>query len=140
MKEEDSLFDLLLVFFEKTLAQIKEYYPDALNSALTKKNVVQMALLKSPSSHGFRVFTTDEQMRLSKASYQFLYQLMTWGVIPADIMELIINRLMFSESRVIELSETKWIVRHTMATTFDPEQLAFFDLVIYQKEHGFALN
>jgi Smg protein len=55
-------------------------------------------------------------------------------------MELILNRLMFSDVHIIHVSEVKWAVRNTMASSLDAEQLAFLDLVLYQKEHGFSLN
>ena len=151
---KDSLFDLLLDLFEKTIAQLKEQYPvavtsdtheDALSepeatSVFGKKTTVHMALFKSASESAFRVFTWDERLRLTKASYQFLARLNAWGIVSSDAMELILNRLMFSESRFVQLHETKWTVRNTLAATLDAEQLAFLDLVLYQKEHGLALN
>lgn len=151
---KDSLFDLLLDLFEKTIAQLKEQYPQASSEETSdgsndspemfvipsKKATIQMALVKSASEFGFRVFTTDERMRLTKASYQLLHRLAAWGVVPADMIELVLNRLMFSDSHIIQLNEVKWTVRNTMAATLDAEQLAFLDLVLYQKEHEFALN
>lgn len=151
---KDSLFDLLLDLFEKTITQLKESYPLALASdadvdepsepqsvsPLGKKATVHMALIKSASTGSFRVLTPDERMRLTKASYQFLERLSAWGIISADAMELILNRLMFSESRFVQLHETKWTIRNTLAATIDAEQLAFLDLVLYQKENGLASN
>jgi uncharacterized protein Smg (DUF494 family) len=152
---KDSLFDLLLDLFERTIAQLKESYPQATTDDTSdakqndasdllvipgKKATVQMAMVQTASEKSFRVFTTDERMRLTKASYQLLHRLTTWGVVPADAMELILNRLMFSDVHIIHLSEVKWAVRNTMATSLDAEQLAFLDLVLYQKEHGFSLN
>lgn len=150
---KDSLFDLLLDLFEKTIAQLKERYPQALAESdetskdsqkviaiSGKKTTVHMAIVQSPSHFAFRVFTTDERMRLTKASYQLLHRLTSWGIVPADMMELVLNRLMFSDSHIIPLNEIKWTVRSTMAASLDSEQLAFLDLVLYQKEHEFALN
>lgn len=149
---KDSLFDLLLDLFEKTIAQLKERYPQALANDLiqnektetlaipSKKATVHMALMQSASEKGFRVFTTDERVRLTKVSYQFLHRLTTWGVVSSEMMEIILNRLMFSDSHIITLSEVKWTVRNTLASTLEPEQLAFLDLVLYQKEQGFQLN
>jgi Smg protein len=149
---KDSLFDLLLDLFEKTIAQLKERYPSLLEnerdnanesqvvSSSDKKTTLHVAMLRSAGESAFRVFTPDERMRLTKASYQLLQRLNAWDIVKPDMMELILNRLMFSESRFIQLHETKWVVRSTLATLLDTEQLAFLDLVLYQKEHGFAVN
>jgi len=157
---KDSLFELLLDLFEKTIMQLKERYPVVVEkntqsqdnvvvehsgevetiSSPDKKTTVHVALVQSASPDAFRVITSYERTKLSKASYQFLQQLLLWEVVSADLMELILNRLMFSEALVVELEETKWTVRNTLATTLDEKQLAFLDLVLYQKEHGLALN
>ena len=151
---KDSLFDLLLDLFEKTITQLKESYPLALASdadvdepsepqslsPLGKKATVHMALIKSASTGSFRVLTPDERMRLTKASYQCLERLSAWGIISADAMELILNRLMFSESRFVQLHETKWTIRSTLAATIDADQLAFLDLILYQTESALAFN
>ncbi len=145
---KDSLFELLLDLFEKTIMQLKERYPAVVekNSELEtfnhsdKKTTVHVALVRSASEHSFRIITVYERARLSKASYQFLQQMVLWDIVSADLMELVLNRLMFSESVVVELQEAKWTVRNTLAPTLDEKQLAFLDLVLYQKEHGLAFN
>ena len=73
-------------------------------------------------------------MKFSKASYQFLVRLSSWGVVALDTVETIINQLIFSESHLVSLQETKWTVRNTLASSLDAEQLAFLDLVLYHKE------
>lgn len=159
--KDSSLFDLLLDLFERTITQLKERYPqiteatEASEASLVsedilkntelfvipnKKVAVHMALVQSASEKSFRVFTTDERVRLTKMSHQFLQRLVTWGVVSPDMMELILNRLMFSDSHLISLSEVKWTVRNTLAGTLDDEQLAFLDLVLYDKEHGVTVN
>lgn len=156
--KDSSLLDLLLDLFERTIAQLKERYPQMAESSLvekssegllkdgelfvipSKKAAIQMALVQSASAKSFRVFTTDERVRLTKVSHQFLHRLVSWGVVSPDMMELILNRLMFSDSHLISLSEVKWTVRNTLSGTLDDEQLAFLDLVLYDKEHGVTLN
>ncbi len=158
MMKDSSLFDLLLDLFERTIAQLKERYPQIAESSQaetssesilkdtglfvipSKKSAIHMALVQSASDKSFRVFTTDERVRLTKVSHQFLHRLVSWGVVSPDMMELILNRLMFSDSHLIALSEVKWTVRNTLAGTLDDEQLAFLDLVLYDKEHGVTLN
>lgn len=156
--KDSSLFDLLLDLFERTIAQLKERYPQVAEASEAqavseehlkstelfvipnKKAVVHMALVQPASGKSFRVFTTDERVRLTKMGHQFLHRLVGWGVVSPDMMELILNRLMFSDSHLISLSEVKWTVRNTLAPTLDEEQLAFLDLVLYDKEHGVTVN
>jgi Smg protein len=59
---------------------------------------------------------------------------MQWGIISSETMEVIINQLLFSDSRYVTLSETKWTIRNTLAEHLDAAQLVFLDLVLYRKE------
>jgi uncharacterized protein Smg (DUF494 family) len=151
---KDSLFEMLLNLFEKTLTQLKEKHLSSntntkasnqenqidTSSTAHQKTGVQLEFIKRAGSNSLRVFTPDEQLKLTKASYQFLVRLMSWGIIAPELQELIINRLVFSESRFVSLQETKWTIRNTLADTIDAEQLAFLELVLYQKEDGLPLH
>ena len=151
---KDSLFELLLDLFEKTITQLQERYPREIPSeteveaspvrlaapVIGQKATLQMALLQSASKYSCRILSPDERMRLTKSSYQLLERMSSWGIVSSDVMELILNRLMFSDSRFIQLQETKWTIRSTLAPTLDSEQLAFLDLVLYQKENGLAIH
>lgn len=141
---KDNLFEMLLNLFEKTLSQLKESRlstntnePDREKQAdvhAPSDTGTQTAFVKSAHCDSIRVFTELEQRKLTKASYQFLVRVASWGVLAPDVIELIINQLVFSESRFVTLQETKWTIRNTLATGLDAEQLAFLDLVLYHKE------
>lgn len=146
---KDSLFEMLMSFFEKSLSQLKESTTSAtLNengqessdaydtSSIESRTVV----IKPAQDTAMRVFTSDEKMRLTKASYQFITRLMMWGIVASETLELIINQLIFSESRFVTLQETKWTIRNTLAENLDASQLAFLDLVLYQKEDELPLH
>lgn len=146
-----SLFELLLSLFEKTLTQLKEKQETSQASLLrdtkTSESIsadakagLEIKIIKEPSKIAMRIFSPDEQMKLTKASYQFLVRLASLGLIPAITMELIMNRLFFSDSRFVSLQETKWTIRSTLAQTLDPIQLAFLELVLYFKEDGLSLH
>ena len=160
---KDNLLEMLLTLFEQTLTQLKEaYIPEtpkelelnALNaeqelnqptnvevsSTTGKKTTLEMLWFRSASNQSARVFTPAEQIRFTSASHQFLKHLGRLGVLSHDAMEFVINRLMFSESRFINLQETKWAVRNTLAENLPSSQLAFLDLVLYQKEDGLTLH
>jgi uncharacterized protein Smg (DUF494 family) len=147
---KDSLFEMLLNLFEKTLAQLKEQgTPDSQKDINTEKQSENNTpagktgiteLVKAAQRTSMRVFTYDEQMKLTKASYQFLMRLLTWEIIDAEVLELIINQLFFSESRFVSLEETKWTIRNALMDGLDAEQIAFLDLVLYQKEDEFTLH
>ena len=148
---KDSLFEMLLNLFEKTLAQLKETHvsdseneagqekTDGYNSILGKTEG-HAEFIKSAQDSSTRVFTYAEQIKFTKASYQFLMRMSTWGVIGPNTLELIINQLMFSDSRFISLQETKWAIRNVLAESLDAEQLAFLDLILYQREDQLPLH
>ncbi len=152
---KDSLFELLLTLFEKTILHLKEQQSasdehvknhgqsaDAPGLDETMPGVVrvQVERFKAPENNSIRVFTQHERLKLTKASYQFLMRMASLGIIEPETLELIINRLVFSESRIVSLQETKWAIRNTLANSLSREQIAFLDLVLYQKEDRLPLH
>lgn len=146
-----SLFEFLLSLFEKTLTQLKEKQEttDAalLRDSKSHENIsadakagLEIKIIKESSQASMRIFSPDEQMKLTKASYQFLVRLSALCIIPTHTMELVMNRLFFSDSRFVSLQETKWTIRSTLAQTLEPAQLAFLELVLYFKEDGLSLH
>jgi Smg protein len=146
---KDSLFELLLNLFEKTITQLKKQQETSDKiidgDAVLNQNValsadeprvltIQVQQFQSPKNNSTRVFTLHEQIKLTKASQQFLVRMVSWGVITSEIFELIINRLLFSDSRLVSLDETKWMIRNTLAGSLSSDQLAFLDLVLYHRE------
>lgn len=146
---KDNLFELLLSLVEKTLSQLKEKQQllntsnDGFaieNNKEPKKVSVEVQMLKDASPTSSRVFTHDERLKFTRASYQFLARLSSLGVISSGALELVINRLYFSESRFVSLQETKWTIRNTLASTLNSNQMAFLELILYSKEDGFVLH
>lgn len=145
---KDNLFELLLSLFEKTLSQLKEKKQsiapneDDGSASVTgdRKVGVEVQILKEASDLAMRVYTKDEQLKLTKASYQFLMRLESMGLVSSKSLELVINRLFFSESRFVSLQETKWTIRNTLEQSLNAEQLAFLELVLYCQEDGVALH
>lgn len=150
---KDSLFEMLMSFFEKSLSQITEKnshdnddHSEQKENKTESDNDVehsplnQSLIVKPANVASTRVFTYEEQMKFTKASYQFITRMLLWGVIASENMEQIINQLLFSESRYVTLQETKWTIRNTLAENLDASQLAFLDLVLYQKEDELTLH
>ena len=147
---KDNLFELLLNLFEKTLTQLKEKKQTVVPSDVSKdagedlnvaKRVgVEVQIFKEASDTATRVFTKEEQLKLTKASYQFLMQLESMGLLSSKSLEIIINRVFFSESRFVSLQETKWTIRNTLEQHLNAEQLAFLELILYCQEDGVALH
>lgn len=147
---KDNLFELLLSLVEKTLSQLKEKeLSHTLNKntgedkelkSADKKIGVQVQVLKEAHRNATRLYIKEEQIKLTKASYQFLMQLSSMGLISSQSLELIINRLFFSESRFVSLQETKWTIRNTLSHSLTTEQLAFLELILYSKEDGVVLH
>jgi len=152
---KDSWFELMLNFFEKTLTHLKEQHvANATNDCALGQLVelgesletmpkivrVQVEQIKSPQPRSMRVFTPCEQIKLTKASHQFLVRMASWGIVTSETLELIMNRLIFSDSRIVSLQETKWTIRNTLTNGLNLDQVAFLDLVLYQKEDRLTLH
>jgi len=145
---KDRLIEMLLHLFDKGLEQAKESdlafsdAEDALSDALEAPNIdeARAVIVRSPSTSAMRVFTYEEQMKLTKASYQFLMRLSRLGIIAPDAMEMTLHYLMLSDSRLVSLSETKWTLRNILGEDLEHSQLAFLDLVLYQKEDEYAVH
>ena len=147
---KDSLFEMLMSFFEKSLSQLTENKTqdnktdDSLPAIVDTPNFLttetKALLLRPAQTTSIRVFTYEEQMKFTKASYQFLSRMLLWGIIASENMEQIIEQLLFSESRYVTLQETKWTIRNTLAASIDAKQLAFLDLVLYQQEDKLPLH
>lgn len=144
---KDNLFEMLLNLFEKSLTQLQKSHKtgdqdsqDLINDDELLDSTDQALHIKSAQHKSTRIFTYDEQMKLTKASYQFLMRMKLWSIIDVDVFELILNQLQFSESRIVTLQETKWTIRNVLASSLNEEQLAFLDLVLYQTEDELTLH
>ena len=142
---KDNLFELLLTLFEQSLNQLHEVHQSdeqlqILDDDTLSNNDRVNLHLKSPNLTATRVLTYDEQMKLTKISYQFLMRMKLWGLIDSDQFELIMNQLQFSDSRIVTLQETKWTIRSVLESYLSEEQLAFLDLVLYKTEDKFEIH
>ncbi|MCA0402820.1 MAG: DUF494 domain-containing protein [Proteobacteria bacterium] len=141
---KDSLIQLLMDFFTKSLSELgdsKKVIQDDKDDTESEANLEnQNVIIKHAKETSNRIFTEDERTKLTKASYQYLTQLLLAKVISTDSMEQVINQLLFSESRFVTVDETKWTVRHILSENLDAKQLAFLDLMLYQKEDKLELH
>jgi Smg protein len=142
---KDNLFELLLNLFEQSLTQLQKSHQSADQLATEQEGELitsddQSLYIRPAQPFATRVLTYDEQMKMTKASYQFLMKMKLWRVIDSDCFELVMNQLHFSESRIITLQEIKWTIRNILANTLNEEQLAFLDLVLYQSEDEYTLH
>jgi uncharacterized protein Smg (DUF494 family) len=149
---KDSLFEMLLSLFEKTLSEIKENTiplsdeeSEEIIGLGTSEDIIldeeiSTEVIQSPKEDSIRVFTYHEQMKFTKASYQFLMRMLVWDVIHPNTFEVIINQLIFSDSRIVTLEETKWTIQNVLSETLSQESLAFLDLVLYQKEEAYSIH
>jgi len=134
---KDSIFEILMNFFEKSLSQIgeKSQAEDHLEDEddLLEEGKESL-VIRAAHDTSMRIFTEEEQTKFTKASYQFIMRMMLLGIIASETMELIINQLLRSDSRYVTLQETKWTIRNTLSENLTPSQLVFLDLVLYHKE------
>jgi Smg protein len=144
---KDNLFEMLLSLFEKSLTQLQESHKTAEQEATEEGKETehtpsegQLVHLKLQEEASTRVFTYNEQIKLTKASYQFIMRMKLLNIFNAELFEIIMNQLQFSDSRIVTLQETKWTIRNVLSNSLSEEQLAFLDLVLYQTEDGFAIH
>jgi Smg protein len=131
---KDSLFEMLMEFFEESLTKIKDSTKKAIEQVTKPADRPAGLFIKPASDTALRVFTQDEQSKLTKPSYQFLRKMMLYKIISPELMEQIITKLCNSDSRFVTLQETKWVIRSLIGVDLDPAQMAFLDLILYQKE------
>ncbi|MGQ3888442.1 DUF494 family protein [Legionella sp. CNM-1927-20] len=142
---KDNLLELLMNFFEKSLSKLTKSQTNIAEDDLANNNDVEPTdntalIVRAARDTSMRIFTINEKIKFTKASYQFLTRMLLWGVIAPETLELVINQLVNSESRFVTLEETKWAIRNFLAENLDDSQLAFLDLVLYQKEDGLSLH
>lgn len=143
---KDNLFEMLLNLFEKSLAQIQKSQKSVEDNAIEALNEEELhseadsLQIKSPNPLSTRICIFEEQIKLTKASLQFLTRMKLLGILDADMFEIVMDQLLFSESRIVTLQETKWAVRNLLAPNLNENQLAFLDLVLYQKEDQLAIQ
>lgn len=148
---KDNLLEMLMYFLENNLLHSQKKNgnttksEDSLESESTHSHdelnfESETLVIKSPRLNSIRIFTKEEKQRLTKASYQFLMRLIQLDVIAQETLELIINQLIFSESRFVTLYETKYTIRNALAEHIDRKQLALLDLILYHKEDRLPLH
>ena len=138
---KENIFEILLRLFEKTIIHLKNGVEQT-TPKLEKPNADMLKdpttslIIKKPRPDSIRVYSREETLKLTKASFQFLVRLSEWGVVSREIIELVLHQLSLSKESVIGLDDLKWTIRKSLANVIDLEQLAFLDLVLYQKEYG----
>jgi uncharacterized protein Smg (DUF494 family) len=145
---KDNLFEILLGLFEKSLTQLRDSHQETQNNDseelltddATPLDSAQMLHVKMADTTSTRVFTYQEQMKMTKASYQFLMRMQLLGIIDKAFFEIIISQLNHSDSHIVTLEETKWTIRNVLAETLSQHQLAFLDLVLYHTEDKHTLH
>ncbi|WP_298627829.1 DUF494 family protein [uncultured Legionella sp.] len=144
---KDNLFEMLLNLFETSLTQLQKSHTKkepGLQEDSDKSEIEeaeeQLLFVRNAQNSSTRVFTYEEQMKLTKASYQFLMRMKLWNVIDESFFELIISELQCSDSRIVTLEETKWAIRNVLQNHMNEDQLAFLDLVLYQTEEELTLH
>ncbi len=141
---KDSLFALLMNFFEQTLAQLddskRKTAHEHFDNALLKKANNTLLLVRHAQPKSTRILTELERCKLTKTSYQFLMKLSLCNFLSPFQIDAIIQKASLSDSRFVAVEEIKWIIRSTLVHNLDDLQVAFLDLVLYQKEDRLVMH
>lgn len=141
---KDNWIDLLFNLFEKSLAQLKDEH-----NASTEKDPLGAledhlqegsAFIQANDQTSTRVLSCWEQAKLTKPGYQFLMRMKLLGLFSNESFEQIMNSIQFSDSRIVNLEEIKWVIRKVLGGKLNAQQLAFLDLVLYHKELAMPLH
>lgn len=90
--------------------------------------------IKPTNKKSKRIFSPEERLKFTKKTYQFLEKLIQLDLIGERTFEMIVNQLLFSDSDYVKLHEAKWIIHHTLESSLTPQQLAFLNLILFDKE------
>lgn len=147
---KENLFEILLNLFEKTITHIKEnnLYEDERNNSSNDepianafpKNPESTLIVKKASPNSLRIYNEDEMLQFTKSSYQFWIRFTSWGIVEQGVLELVLHQLLLSKEPVIKLDDLKVSIRNAVANILDSDQLAYLDLVLYQREDGLLPN
>lgn len=144
---KENLFELLLSFFEKSLDRLKENGLELERIDLAQHSFdedisthQEMLYIRDANQQSHRIINDEERLKMTKSSYQFLSRMQQQSVIDSYTFELIMNQILFSDSRIVNLEETKWIVRNILSENMDENHVPFLDLLLYQREEQFTIQ
>ncbi|MCX7114592.1 MAG: DUF494 family protein [Gammaproteobacteria bacterium] len=135
---KDTLLEKLMQLFDKQLSKNDDH---SSTEQLEDDNWGKLShienntcFLRASYLNSKRVFNTEEKLKFTKKSFQFLEHLIQLEIIGERTLELIINQLLFSESDFVSLEETKWVIHRTLEDSLTKNQLLFFSSILYSKE------
>lgn len=141
---KDRLFEMLLTLFENSLNQLQKdaLAIDAIDEIIDEDidESSQFQRFKKQSATATRVLTYDEQLKLTKASYQFLMRMKVLNILKPQDFEMVMDQLMASDTEIISLPETKWTIKNVLSSTLDENQLTFLNLILYHAEEEMILH
>lgn len=140
---KSSLFDILLSLFESAVSTDKKKSKlKTKNStvAVVKNKPAQAEFIKTQNIKSMRVFNFYEQLKFSDDSLKLLMFLFNSEAIPYDLLELTVDKLLDSKANYVTFEQVKHKILSTLSEELDSEQLAFLDLLFYQKEDGYSLH
>lgn len=151
----EDIFDVLIYLFENYMDSEVDFIPDTdmlqteLKAAGFKsRNISQafewldtLALHQEPtfkSSANFRIFCVEENQKLDLECRNFILFLEGMNVLNPISRELVIDRAMAIENKLISIEELKWITLIVLLSQPDEElAIAHMENIIYQEAPEF---
>lgn len=127
---KDSLFQLLLNLFEKSLNHEAGIDPFAESDSEQLQQLETPAIHGSNSERSFRILGPLERLKLTKSSYRFIQLLLNTPLLEANQLETVLHQIEQTDASYVSLDEVKWIVREVLQDAVDENRLAFIDLVL----------
>jgi Smg protein len=137
---KENLFDVLIYLFENYMDEESELVPDpdAIRTELLEAGFPQGDINKAfdwleslaeqqiirTASPTFRIFSSQEVVKLDVACRGFLLSLEQMGILTSACRELVIDRVMALNEENISLENLKWVVLMVLFSQPD-EEIAF---------------
>lgn len=133
---KESLFQLLLNLFEKSLTNTDQLDYDSEEASSEEKSKQQAIFVANAQDTSMRVLNDYEIAKLTKSSLRFLQQIINYKILPAQAIEEILHQIETSDSSYVTLDEVKWLIREKLLNTLEPSQQTFVDLILESEDNG----
>ncbi len=107
-----NIIELLLELFEKGLDELKKSQDNQVDNAMSDmEEAGHLVCLKEASDGASRVLTSEENLRLSDQTKQYIYQLALKKTVPSSMIEVALNTSLLSAEDFISLDYFKEMLK-----------------------------
>lgn len=98
------------------------------------EETVEDVLLASPKDQSYRIYDEEECAKLDLTCRDFLLRIEQLQLVGSEQRELIIDKLMQSDTIQVTMDEVRWTVLNALDDELSEEQLLFLDYVLNEEK------